>query len=140
MNKENMIKWIEDLESGKFDQIKGAMCDNEDRYCCLGVASCITCPLSNRIDPYSLFDELETDGLPEATANWLEIRLEQGALASLNDIGLSFNEIAYFLRKDIESYPATRFLDKDNLEHIKLDMTENNDSLLKRLKREIANV
>ena len=37
-NKKRILKWIEALESGLYEQGRGQLVDHEDKFCCLGVA------------------------------------------------------------------------------------------------------
>ena len=87
-------KWIKALESGRYKQTRASL-EFDGRYCCLGVL-CKTM----RIDPqivksnFELLSEsfLEKIGLSEA---------EQSKLASMNDEGKSFTEIAAHIRANL---------------------------------------
>ena len=104
MNKrENMAskafirKWVKALRSGEFKQANDVLRDG-GAYCCLGVA----CVLRHRESGESYPDltghgeHLKTDG---AAGNWLLPLDYQNKLATLNDRGSSFAEIADYIEE-----------------------------------------
>lgn len=107
-------RWVSALRSGAYQQGKGALCAN-GKYCCLGVA-CEIYRIAYGIDVGS-----DTRGrrtyygeamrLPNTVRNVLGLATRTGrysydmSLASVNDRGGSFNQIANL----IESQPAGLF-------------------------------
>jgi hypothetical protein len=108
-------QWIEALESGKYEQTNGCLQNLEGQYCCLGVA-CELTGVGNFIE--APFDEYEY-ALPEYNENMYKdekivgdgvmpvnlrrkIKLTKRAqtrLYKMNDNGVSFKEIAKWIRK-----------------------------------------
>ena len=92
MNKKWKAKWVKALRSGKYVQVRDALCAELDRgdvgYCCLGV-------LRHLMHPKSVL-QMEDDNLlhqrHEAKAGLTTA--QQITLATMNDDGKSFNEIA----------------------------------------------
>lgn len=109
MNREFADKWVAELRSGKWKQGKNALKVRKPHektgYCCLGVA----CEISG-IKPIKTDDgKWEYDGvyvvLPDSIKKKIGIKIRSGgfylgmglgeqSLASLNDNGLTFNQIA----------------------------------------------
>ncbi len=118
VNKENILKWAEDLESGKYPQAKGAL-NNEEGLCCLGVA-CEGAiengvPVSVVRTQSGVFYDGDRQVLPESVQDWLgmdsadpivEFVADDGtetwdSLAILNDdLGKTFPEIAAIIREN----------------------------------------
>lgn len=113
----NQTKWVEALESGKFDQGKNALCMN-DRYCCLGVA----CEISDIGVEKTIRDNLtyygdgsqaapeiiwKHYGLRDAIGEFKMAETHDGeifkALTEMNDSGMTFKEIAKYIRKNPEN-------------------------------------
>lgn len=119
---ENVKKWVAALESGEFQQVKGFLRAG-DQYCCLGVA----CELYRRevggvhwrdiggehlgVKELCLdFGGSASSWLPTQVREWLELRTTNGhfarpeetpnSLASLNDKGATFKEIAAVIRSE----------------------------------------
>ena len=112
-NREHMRLWVEALRSGRYEQTTGRL-RGETGYCCLGVA----CDISGLADwaeagsdeyPWSYGGAEEI--LPDGVAEWLgvedvspmvfwELRDTQEELASLNDEGRTFAEIADAIEKE----------------------------------------
>ena len=107
MNKELTDKWVAALRSGEFKQTRGRLCHEdpetkERSYCCLGVA----CTLIEGLE----YSEPEPDGgvaidgwvgsLPGSVSHAFDIdatgkvRWDGGSLASMNDSGFTFDQIA----------------------------------------------
>lgn len=118
--------WVATLRSGEYQQGVGFLCQG-DNYCCLGVA----CDLYiKHVDPeYPQEDQENADGitrhtyggaaaiLPHKVQVWLGLKELSGmygdgeeSLASLNDQGKTFAEIADL----IESEPEGLFVAKDS--------------------------
>lgn len=111
---EDMNKWVEALESGKYNQVKhtlkGKKEDGSVGFCCLGVFCEIngreikTEPLfeSDTGKPYYSFEggkdhyKFTEDNMPGGMK-------EEGI--SMNDGGNSFKEIAEMIKEYIEEYP-----------------------------------
>lgn len=88
MDAEIKRKWIEALQSGKYQQCTRALCDREEaptQYCCLGV----------------LWD---LEGRPDnLTALWAKhVGMNKGRLIKMNDDqGRSFAEIADYIEQNL---------------------------------------
>lgn len=113
-------KWVEALRSGKYKQANGYLRDNEDCFCCLGVA-CDVLGLEPVLDGnlylYNNDDQaldekifvklglFGSTGDPNGKLEWNEEEDEFFApLSELNDCGSSFNEIADLLETHPEVY------------------------------------
>lgn len=115
--KEHRRLWVEALRSGKYQQTTGALHDNTGGFCCLGVA----CDISGLgewnptyIEEYRTPDFRHEGTLETDVRNWLGLRGEEGeiggddetppstSLASLNDNGSSFAEIADIIEAEPE--------------------------------------
>ena len=114
---ENAKRWVEALRSGEYDQANGAL-RNGDGFCCLGVA----CDLA-RVELGTEWEESD-DGaarlagsssfgyLPVGVQRWLGLASNDGSfwpggggtetLASLNDDGKTFSEIAAVIESEPE--------------------------------------
>lgn len=120
---ENAKKWVEALRSGEYKQARGALTrkrNGDVSHCCLGVA-CDLYAKENELDIEEAKRTSEgvvisyggtTGYLPERVREWLGLRDFCGAfdainsLASRNDSGATFNEIANI----IESEPEGLFI------------------------------
>lgn len=119
-----VLKLIEALESGKYEQCKNQL-RYENSYCCLGVA-CDLCgdiwKLNDQGDwvyndnfIYMSEDVVNYYGF-KFNNGWFKekcLQLESDSLTSLNDSGISFQEIAQVLRealnKDIGMFNETHY-------------------------------
>lgn len=109
MNPEIKAKWLEALRSGKYQQTTGVL-RRGDSYCCLGVlcdlsveGSWSTLPEG---DCYLFVTTKEgkpnCSVLPDAVATETKLPLtEQGRLASMNDRGKSFEQIANWIEHNL---------------------------------------
>jgi len=76
MNKDNILKWCETLESGEYQQASGSLYrkeanTNSDGFCCLGVG----CKVAEIDIPIISDGSRSVSGLPPSSfANWLEIK------------------------------------------------------------------
>ena len=115
------LRWLEALESGKYNQGIGNLKSN-DRYCCLGVA-CELLGLSQKIEdgmiyfgydhsyhsaimPYTSWKLL---GLKDGSGYFEELNIDGNiiknrTLAFLNDSGWTFKQIANVIRKNPEVF------------------------------------
>jgi len=127
MNRENMLTWIEALESEQYPQTQRTMYNGEG-FCCLGVL-CDINGVEWKQDSTGDFGYSDGEfhrGFPgQSVMDWLDVDLQKlripvtclspdqfdrlGSLgdhhprisvASLNDYGFSFTEIAALLRKE----------------------------------------
>lgn len=111
----NQLKWIEALESGRYEQGRSCLCKSE-KYCCLGVA-CRTFGIeeSGR-DEGRLIFEGECQWAPLSVIAGLGLRSRAGEFADgvrfkavsnltdANDLGkATFSEIAAFCREHPEA-------------------------------------
>lgn len=110
MNKEIKKLWVDALKSGEYEQTVGILKD-EDGYCCLGVL----CDIHSKVTGSGYWDELVyvVNGsrvihtLPFEVAGWAELPgsnpdipgTEDDTLASLNDNGSSFGDIATIIEE-----------------------------------------
>lgn len=110
MKKSIMKKWVAALRSGDYVQGRGALRNDFNEFCCLGVL----CNLHTQVNPEAVkmntnpeayFDE--TGILPEVVQHWAgmknkvgQIKSEQ-ALTIMNDSGdWDFNQIADFIEQN----------------------------------------
>lgn len=95
--RENVIKWLNALESGNYPQGKSFLFAY-DRYCCLGVAQ-KECDLrstdSRTLSSFEQIGLLGPAGEPNRT-HWIVTKFQ--CLTDLNDEGMSFRDIAQKIR------------------------------------------
>jgi len=101
-------RWVTALRSGEFPQGRGNL-KNDAGYCCLGVACVI-----EKIDPSLLFGKCfpSVGWLPEDTLLYIKGTIGEkfyshhleGTLASMNDSGKTFLEIADWIEANVEFY------------------------------------
>jgi hypothetical protein len=117
-------EWIDALKSGRYSQTKQYLYD-EKGYCCLGVGCDLFVqehPARARwdgedgvreivVDPEDGgYLETESAELPQSVMHWLGLRGYNGeaesgsSLATLNDTGLTFIEIAKLLEDEQENF------------------------------------
>lgn len=123
VNKANILRWVEALESGEYQQGVGYLHDHQDNlFCCLGVA----CDLAYRdgaVTKYTSEDEVSQPSyvtrygkselatvLPDEVVEWLGLSCQNPEvdtddsrveLTHLNDgWGLSFQQIAEYIRRE----------------------------------------
>jgi hypothetical protein len=114
MKKEIKERWIEALESGRYEQGAGYLHEGES-FCCLGVLCDIVkeeIGLKIRVETQENGVELyyydgEEAGLPESVIEYTGVdaigkipRATFGSLATMNDSGSSFTEIARVIRQN----------------------------------------
>lgn len=122
MHAEIAEKWIAALESGEYEQGKGAL-EAKGKFCCLGVL-CAIAPkeIVNRKEESNVWDGstfTKYDGydnfLPQSVREWAGIRTDNGeisetdgygdnlSLVYMNDVRkLNFSEIAQVIRENID--------------------------------------
>lgn len=121
-NNDNLLRWVEDLESGEFEQTTDGYLKNlQGQYCCLGVLEERRVefrPLAEVDHAFRVADELGSRALPRAEAITEYLGLPNGMLGdgdlgsvavnyegdqvtvhALNDQGVSFREIARLIRE-----------------------------------------
>ena len=117
---QSQLKWLEALESGKYKRCTSELCHIENSkcsFCCLGVASELFCKKVDILDIEDLnYRTYENEGTyaPPSVVKKLRLndefgsikvenikgyRKEDDTLAQFNDSGMSFKEIAVFIRK-----------------------------------------
>lgn len=117
MKKEIAEKWIKALRSGEYEQGQGCLSEG-GKYCCLGVL-CEILNVPKTIDEGTMTARYSgyTLGLPVEVRELSGISSLDGVLprqyvvgfevvqtlAGLNDIGMSFNEIADIIEKEWEN-------------------------------------
>jgi hypothetical protein len=70
-DKENLRLWVKALRSGDFKQGKGCLKNEDDTYCCLGVATKVA--MENGVEVGEVFDWGQA-GLPSAVQDWYGLR------------------------------------------------------------------
>ena len=120
MDQEVKAEWVRRLRSGDYEQGRGflrskGLDGTPDRYCCLGVL----CEMAEGVGLVERFDsggeyydygsERQTCGLPRPVREWSGVETPLGdflndgqsvRLSSLNDSGLSFEEIAEVIERE----------------------------------------
>lgn len=107
---ENIVEWIQALESEQYSQCRSKLTRDGDSYCCLGVASVIkSCPLSDDLK-HIIYGNQERTLTPDP--DWFlktyGFRYERSIvydsceahfnLAQLNDRGYTFEQIAKIIK------------------------------------------
>jgi len=117
MKTEIKDKWVKALRSGEYTQGRGTLRKN-DKFCCLGVL----CDLYMKEDTNSSWrtkfkDDVEetfnfisgkeskSDTLPNEVVEWCDLDhtnpdTKKGAIAKLNDDGISFEELADIIENE----------------------------------------
>ena len=127
----NARKWVDALRSGAYRQTTGRLRREDWTMCCLGIA----CDVFNKetgvgewkyLGPVEQWDFRidRVDGsnisLPAAVVHWLGLRSCRGdwgpasvgsSLASKNDDGMSFDEIAELIESQVDLFVAAGKLD-----------------------------
>jgi hypothetical protein len=126
MKQEVMRIWVDALRSGEYTQGVGCLKSTSGNHCCLGVL----CELYDKNNEEKLikteaecmvvFDKYYSKLTPEKVVKWAGLHFSDGAindtpdlvmilggpqvesLASLNDRGSSFQEIADFIEQNVE--------------------------------------
>ena len=107
MNAEIKKEWVEALRSGKFIQGRDLL-RSRDKHCCLGVL----CEIQSKhtghkwetalSDPNSFTFLDGFYGLGSRTLNWCDLKSTEAlALASMNDKGSTFEEIAKYIEEKL---------------------------------------
>lgn len=106
MNKENMLKWAEALESGEYRQHIGSYGDGESEgYCCLHVAYRLF--EGHNIDWNDERFNVDAFHITNTLRDHLYPKLQTDTYAGLNDIEqLSFNQIAQVIREKVKNAEA----------------------------------
>lgn len=104
LRKEIKEKWIEALESGKYQQGVGTLC-RDGRYCCLGVLADVMGRLETRLGDRLCVIGRGTGGintafLPEDFLGEVG-RFDQAPLVGMNDRGEKFPVIAAYIRENL---------------------------------------
>lgn len=110
MLKETRDKWVEALRSGDYEQGRDVLCDEENRYCCLGVLNEVMGNKSrtNRMGREYLDAKDEAGDYYCFAMNtyWLESqgvsRDMASRLAKMNDLGMQFVDIAQWIEANVE--------------------------------------
>ena len=109
----NAQKWVDALESGRFKQGKGVLHRTDGTWCCLGVACALAIEDGVPVATWASDDHVKYDGrggsLPRTVQRWLGLTSDYGryggsngsrwSLASSNDRGADFTEIAQLIRQ-----------------------------------------
>jgi hypothetical protein len=110
MTQELKNKWLEALRSGEYKQDKGILRSIKDNYCCLGVLCDISGLGTWIAEPLSdAFKYMENDSsgsnstafLPAGVLEKIKMTNVQLELASMNDCGIKFSEIADWIEKNV---------------------------------------
>lgn len=91
-------KWIRALRSGKYKQAQEILYDPKTRgYCCLGVAKRIF-----KLKKYTCKNEVSDEVLSAKSLEQMRLTdKEQRTLASMNDEGRTFEQIANYIQKHL---------------------------------------
>lgn len=117
MNERVKNLWVKALKSGEFKQIKGKLHDGKG-YCALGVLAALAMLEGQcTYGPGNTFDgrsstlsfntmkwagiDVDEDGELKLTKGAGKVLVKQTSIAELNDIGLSFNEIAKIIARGL---------------------------------------
>lgn len=111
-------KWLQALESGQYKQGKDVLRDDEDCFCCLGVACDLFIPETVDQGGYGYWygegADCEDSVAPKSVVEKLHLLSQNGkiagrdeyepnsCLAQLNDNGQTFKQIAAFIRENPE--------------------------------------
>jgi len=115
---QSQLKWLEALESGNYKRCIGKLCNisnSEESFCCLGVASELLCSQENKVDkedcrhyenedvyaPLTVASKLKlNNSIGTIATNKIKgYRKKETSLTQFNDSGMTFKEIAKFIRK-----------------------------------------
>lgn len=123
MNRRVKKKWVEALRSGEFDQAEGVLCDGNNGYCCLGVLSELAVR-EGKAEKWLKEDrrnvwygkkrgDADDVFLPRSVRRWAGLDSDNpsvpngyatgsmSSLASLNDYGRTFEEIADLIEQHL---------------------------------------
>lgn len=112
MNPEIKKLWVDALKSGEYEQGRGALCVGES-FCCLGVLCDLAVKQGARVRVAKERDKTTYDSrsacLPPSVSDWAGLdnawgeyktnTRGDGNLANLNDVGKTFNQIAYYIER-----------------------------------------
>lgn len=111
----NAKAWIKALRSGEYKQGIVVLRNERDEYCCLGVACDLYCKnVKDIYDPITIKYGGNSSYLPAQVAKWIGLRdtlgkfdCGQRSLASFNDFGTTFSEIADIIESEPEGLFAS---------------------------------
>lgn len=113
LTKQQKQDWINALRSGRYKQGKGVLCINDDllkekKYCCLGVLCDLNGikfyphPEKKKNAPFYIKDSF--GDFAEYSFPVEDLLLDEAAeLATMNDRGVSFNDIADWIERNIKT-------------------------------------
>lgn len=104
IDKETKAKWVEALRSGQYQQLKGALFDGNNSYCCLGVLQRIReeeVPVAKKTSTGGWKDDVDKDFYTNTFEGLVPYWWSK--LACMNDGGHSFLEIADVIEKEVET-------------------------------------
>jgi len=116
MKKENAMKWVEALRSGKYKQGAGVLLNEKNEYCCLGVLAEI-----NGFEKSELMARTTLEKISLKCSDEFDIKSPVGdifglkirsktigcgytTLASANDAGVTFGELADFIESNYDLF------------------------------------
>src|SRR5258706_10056996 len=104
MNQEVKTKWLAALHSGEYKQTTKVLKDDYG-YCCVGVLCHLYCQEKNVMWENNKLFGIRTT-LPFEVQKWSGLNrdnpiVENSSLAEINDSGLSFNQIADIIEKEL---------------------------------------
>lgn len=114
-------KWVKALRSGEYGQAEGVLCDGKGNFCCLGVLEHVAMNGEVEVDTEyeDGFRDMPTDIFlkyanikvtAESEPFWCDERekvigkLDLVGLASLNDNGLDFEQLADAIEEKVRTY------------------------------------
>jgi len=115
--KDFATKWISALRSGEYKQGLGWLADEDNRYCCLGIAGLLCGIPKEKMEGIGLFhnfqvrDKFDMNIIPKELIGNNNNDSDYNELASklveMNDNGDSFFLIADWIEKNVEFYEET---------------------------------
>lgn len=103
-------QWVEALRSGKYEQGRGVLRNNEGQYCCLGVLAEEMDYLEKDLELQTYICKLPEEDYTDDSVSYLSSgvlsktgiwEVEQVKLAEMNDEGLSFSSIADWIEGNL---------------------------------------
>lgn len=114
-------KWLKALRSGEYGQIDGHLCDGNGSFCCLGVLEHVAmrgevevCDTGEFLDmpsnDFLKYARIKVESVHEEpiwcdeTQNITNGGIDMVSLATLNDQGRTFQELAKVIEQKVETY------------------------------------
>lgn len=103
MDPEWKAKWLEALRSGRYEQGQGYLKNKKNKFCCLGVLCDLVDPTKWAYTYSAMSYEESRTWLPYSIKDMTRLvqMLVEDQLASMNDQGISFKEIANYIEENL---------------------------------------